>query len=932
MLHGRAVEQATVDRLLAGARAGTSGALVIRGEMGVGKTALLDYAEARATETGMRVLRRTGVESEVELPFAALHLLLGPFLRLVETLPAAQAAALRGAFGLAAERESDRFLIGMAALTTLAELAGDGPLLCLVDDVQWVDRPTVDALMFAARRLDAEGIVMIFAAAGDELGALPEVRLAGLEREAAASLLGADKPVRWVLDRLLREARGNPLALVELSAALTPEQRAGSLTDLPLAANGAPVTSRTQNAFLARIRDLPMAARTMLLVSAADDTGDLHVIRAAGTRLGAALADLGAAEEAALVRVVETTLTFRHPLIRMAAYHHAPAADRIAAHRALASVLRGASHADRRTWHRAAATSGRDERTARELEATARRAVVRQGHAAAAAAYERAAELSASGRSAATRFTAAARAAFAAGQLNHAVRLADQAREAFRGSDAEWGSDGDRGSEGDRGRKQGQGSEAGRGSGAGAEAADITRLRASFAFEQGCPARAGRLLVDGAAASAPGASGTAAVMLAEAARAAWYAGDVALARQAAAALGELAHPPESASAALAATVSSLADLLLGESAAGVGRIHAMLRSARRSPPADPGLALVLASAGLATADHRTSCDLAERLVAACRTEGLIGSLAGALVVLARAQLFLGRHRDAEATVAEGLRLASDTGQHHTVNHLNCLFSWLAAVAGRDVPHHDVTPESDVVGAAMANWAAGLVDLGAGRYTAAVERLADGWSGPSLVAAYLSVPDLVEAAYRSGRAGEAAGAFRRFEIWAEMTGQSAPDAVAHRCRALLLPTGEGRGDHFDAAMRAHQLDEQPYELARTELLYGQWLRRSRHRHGARELLRSARDRFDHLGAGLWKRRAEAELRATGDLSRAQNTDPLSRLTAQERQVAELASRGASNRDIAAQLFLSPRTVGNHLYNAFRKLGITSRHDLERLLRH
>jgi DNA-binding CsgD family transcriptional regulator len=913
VLHGRAVEQSTIERLLTDAGAGASAALVVRGELGIGKTALLDHAAVAASELGMRVLRCTGVESEVELPFAALHLLLRPFLPLAERLPAPQGAALRAAFGLSSERGGDRFLVGLAALGILSELAGEGPVLCLMDDAHWMDRPSADALLFAARRLAGEGVVMLFAAdEGDfAAGMLPELRLDGLDRQAALALVGTDRPVSWVLERLLHEAGGNPLALAELSAALTPEQRGGSLPDLPLAANGAPAPGRARHAFDARLDVLPDPTRAMLLVAAADDTGELRVICAAAASFGAELPDLKQAEDASLVRVVDTTLTFRHPLIRMAAYHRAPAMDRMAAHRALAGVLRGTAHADRRTWHRAAAVTGRDERTARKLEATARRAAERRGHATAAAAFERAAELSTTRKAAAARFAAAARSAFDAGQLDQAARLAEEARSAFDARRL------DQAGFVDRGREAGH---------------DLARLRAAIAFEQGSPGQASRLLLEGAAPLGRREPESAALMLAEAARAAWYAGDADLARQAARALGALALPDGSPCGALVATISSLADLLLGEPATGVARIREMVQASRHSPPADPRRALVLVAAGLATADHHGSYELAEALVTDCRSRGLIGPLPGSLFAMARTQLLLGRHREAQATALEGLHLARDTGQRHTAAHLGSLLAWLAAVSGEPSPTAGHVPDGDTVGSALATWARGLDDLGAGRYDTALDRLTDGWSGRSLIAAYLSVPDQVEAATRCGRTEEVAAAFRRFEAWADQTGRPTPQAVAHRCRALLAATDEDRETHFEAALRAHALDPHPYEQARTELIYGQWMRRTRRRRTARTLLHAARERFEHLGARPWARRAGAELRATGDplTTRAERSAPGDLLTAQERQVARLASRGVSNRDIAAQLFLSPRTVGNHLYNTFRKLGIASRRDLQEVL--
>ncbi|KAB8195307.1 AAA family ATPase [Nonomuraea phyllanthi] len=960
VLHGRAIEQSAVGRLLAEARTGASAALVVRGEIGIGKTALLDHAGARAASLGMRVLRCTGVESETELPFAALHLLLRPHLPLADALPEPQAAALHGAFGLTRESAGDRFLVGMAALTMMSQLTRGGPLLCLVDDAHRLDRASGDALLFAARRLDAEGAVMLFAADdGFALGVLPELRLTRLADPDAAAVVESvtgRRPVPSVLDRLLGEAEGNPLALRELAAALTPEQRSGSLPALPLGVNGTPTVSRVQQVFRTRIERLPPRTRALLLVAAADNTGLVHVVRAAAAAFDAALGDLSPAEEASLVRVSGASIAFCHPLVRVAAYQGASAIDRMAAHRALAGALRGTTHADRRAWHRATAMAGPDERTARDLDAVARREKARQGHAAAASAYERAAELSATRRAAATRLTAAARAAFDAGQLTQATRLADQAldlredplRRPPSATPSQhsppdlWGP-----TTLPPGALGGAAADApaahanagfpwGRAGAHDDWEADAVRLRAAVAFEESSPVQGSRILVESATLRSSDAPASAAVMLVEAARAAWYTGDAELAARIAHDLRDL-HGQSTTTALLADTLLSFAGFLRGEPAPGIPRIRALIESARHSPPTDPRLALLLASAGLSTADHRGSYELADALVADCRARGLLGSLPGALLVLARSRMFLGHHREAEATAVEGLRLARETGQRHTADHFTCLLAWLAAVSGDPSYHRAPAPPSDTVGADLANWARGLADLASGRYASALEHLTAGKPHASLIATYLAAPDEVEAAVRCARPDRAAAAFHRFDAWAAQTGRATPEAIAHRCRALLLPPGsrdDDRQAHFEAAMYAHRLDPQPYEQARTELLYGGWLRRTRRKRAARELLHAARERFAHLGARPWARRAAAELRATGDPAPTgtEKHTPYDLLTTQERQVARLASRGVSNRDIAAQLFLSPRTVGNHLYRAFRKLGITSRHDLGALLGH
>ncbi|MFE4208494.1 AAA family ATPase, partial [Streptomyces goshikiensis] len=337
-MRGRYAERERIERLLADARRGASGVLLVHGEAGIGKTALLDHAAQQAH--GVRVLRVEGIESEMEMAFGGLHQLFLPVMDLVDALPEPQAAALRSAFGLSGEGVRDRFSVGLAVLTLLSEAAADGPLLCLVDDAQWLDQPSVDMLAFAARRLRAEGVVMLFAvrdgAPGAAVKGLPRLLVEGLDRGDAAELVAGLPP--YVVDRVIEEARGNPLALIELSAALTPAQRAGRLgpSVLPDAAAGLP--SRLQDGFLEQIRRLPEAAQLVLLVAAADDTGDLTVVLRAAGGLGAAVEDLEPAERAGFVLLSGEALRFRHPLVRYAAYQGAPLARRIAAHRALAGA------------------------------------------------------------------------------------------------------------------------------------------------------------------------------------------------------------------------------------------------------------------------------------------------------------------------------------------------------------------------------------------------------------------------------------------------------------------------------------------------------------------------------------------------------------------------------------------------------------------
>jgi AAA ATPase domain len=434
-LYGREAELEIIDSLLAGARQGRSGAVVVRGEAGIGKTALLDHAAEAARR--MLVLRVAGVETEAELTFAGLHLLLRPVLGRVGALPAPQAAALRGAFGLSEGSDADRFLVGLGVLSLLSELAEDQPVLCLVDDAHWLDTASADALVFTARRLEAEGVVMVLAARDGPrpfaAPGLPDLVVAALDADQAGQVL--DERARHLIpalrDRVLAEAGGNPLALAELAAAHTDDTGHAGAGPLP-------VTRRVQDLLAAQVRRLGEPACLLLLLAAAETTGDLELVLEAARDLDVGVDALAAAERARLVTVEQTRLVFRHPLVRAAAYHGAPLATRQAAHRALARALDGAPDrapgrqddlAERRAWHLAAATSGRDEQVAAELERTAERSRHRGGYAAVCAAYERAAQLTPDQQVRARRLLAAATAANDAGQMDRAGRLADGAQQ-----------------------------------------------------------------------------------------------------------------------------------------------------------------------------------------------------------------------------------------------------------------------------------------------------------------------------------------------------------------------------------------------------------------------------------------------------------------------------------------------------------------------
>jgi DNA-binding CsgD family transcriptional regulator len=890
MLCGRSEQLAAIDQLLEGMRSGRAGALVLRGEAGIGKTALLEAAADKAA--GARVLRVTGVESEAELPFAALHALLRPVLGQIGALPWRQAAALRGAFGLAEETVPDRFLVGLGVLSLIAELAEDRPVLVLADDAQWLDRASGDALVFAARRLHAERAAVLVAARDEPPGAglpgLPELRVGGLDQTAAEQLAGAGL-VRAVRDQLIAEAGGNPLALIELSRGLSAAERAGSVTPLILPA-ASPV-SRVQQAFGARMGGLPQECRRAVLVAALGGLADLAEVSRAIAASGGSLTDLAAGERAGLVRVTPAGVIFSHPLARAAVLAGSDVAERAAAHRALAGVLDG----DRRAWHLAALADGPDEQVAAELDAAAQRADRRGSRAAASAAYERAAALSADPAAKGRRLALAAEAATDAGQLPRAADLAGQAGQLVTDP---------------------------------AAAMVMARVRAQLEFEAGRPADSVGILLEWAALLGPADPGTAQAVLAEAVHILWLAAGP-------------AHPElERRAAAMTPPVGAR----LVEFLQAVRRLQDGDTDAPVTVPAtpDPGSLPFFAGfsqlffdfvRGDVPAVGRRAADMA----AECRDAGIAGLLAYALVYLATAQLLHGEFLDAIATAEEGLRIAADTGQTNVTRELASTAAGLAAITGdeeacraRAAQARELSAGVQTLTPAGADCALAMLDLGCGRYQSALHWMRAATYGPArhnpeVLYAY---PVHVEAAVRTGRTDLAARPLAQFTAWAGAIGQRWATAVAARCAALTADDADAE-PLWREAIAAHEGDGRPFEQAHTRLLYGEWLRRNRRRADAREHLLAAAAAFARMGARPWQERAEAELRAAGAGAPAVTADdPLAQLTPQELQVVRLAAAGASNKQIGARLFLSPRTVGFHLYRAFPKLGVTTREELAR----
>ncbi|MGF0320052.1 AAA family ATPase [Nocardia fluminea] len=896
MLHGRDTEQARIDDLLSGARAGRSGALVLRGEAGIGKTALLDYAAAQ----GIPAVRSAGIESEAELPFAALHLLVRPGMELVRQLPSRQRDALEAAFGLGEGVAGDPMLIGLAVLTLLAEEAAQGPLLCLIDDAHWLDRSSAEALLFAARRLDAEGVVMLFATrSGPQDFPAPgmaELTLSGLRPDAAAALLdaGTTRLTPATRYRLLAESGGNPLALLELPAVVG-ETGGGDANPLPL-------TQRLQVAFHGRVTRLPAATRTALLVAAAAGAADLAPILRAAAGLDASLRDLQPAQDAGMIATDGQVLSWRHPLMRSAVYQGAALADRLAAHRALAAALTDADTADLRAWHLASAATGPDEDTATELERTADRARRRHGLHAAVAAYDRAAALSVDTTARVRRLVLAAETATEAGLTDRAERLAERAASLV--GDLRLGS----------------------ADGMFELRLDLVRAQAEFAG--GKPGSAHRRLMSAAVAQCETDPRGAARILTRAVHTAWYLGPDEL-DEVAAVLGTLRLVEDDPATPIA---RYLTGSVAGQRGADLRDAAAAARASGTDNPAD---LVQLCGSGLVVGQDEQVEELAGELIRECREQGRIGLLAPLLFFRAEGLLFGGRPRESRIAAEEGLRIAQDIGQAQWVSQIHAFLAYLAALQGdsascRDRADRAVAQEFGGPGAVGASWAhaaVALLALGEGRLEQARTELAHMTIEPARhhVIGLRTLPDQIEVAVRLGATETAIEALDRLTAWSQRAEQDWIAALAARGRALLAHGAEAE-QHFLAALAGNR----PFDEARTRLLYGEWLRRDKRKVDARTQLEQATGLFDRLDAAPWSERARTELGALGvGAGTRASGGPLSVLTPQEAQIVRLAAQGLSNREIAARLFLSHRTVGHHLYKAYPKLGVLSRGELSAL---
>ena len=793
-------------------------------------------------------------------------------------------------------------------LSLIAEAAERRPILCLVDDAHWLDEASADALVFVARRLDAEPIAMLFAAReGDvrrfEAPGLPSHTVCGLDPVAAGELIDCQAGpalASHVRERLIEGTRGNPLALIEVPSTLTPGQRSGAeplLDPLPVGIN-------VQHAFLERVRRLPAETQQVLLVASADDTGGAATVLRASSLLGVEAAALDAAERAGLVQVRGGRLKLRHPLVRSAIYQAAPISQRRAVHNALATVLEGDAQNDRRAWHRIAASVKPEADVIDELEQAAQRARRRGAFAAASRAFERAAAFTPDESQRAHRLTAAAESAWLAGWLDRALPLLERARGLT--SDP-------------------------------IQQADIDQWRGLIELNGGVPGDAYELLFRAATAVAPLDAHRAVALLNVASVAASFAGDREAAIAIARAVRDLpvGDPFDAMIRESLLGIGALSEGAYAEAAASFRRSLALERDLPDDVLTAEPSAHVFASRGtLFLGDDQAMYDLHQRAAGVARSIGALGTLTQILPRLAHAEIWRGRLAAASASVHEGIELARGIGEHDLVAQMLVLRALIAAQRGDEEDCRTRATEGRELAAsrglaftvACSHWAIVQLELGLGRTAEAF------WSAREIsgtLSLFWSGPDRIEAAVRAGEAETARAWLEAFEPWARHSGAAwALAGIAH-CRALMA-TGDAQAKQFFAEALTHDAAaSRPFERARTELAYGEYLRRARRRVAAREHLHAALDSFESLGAAIWAERARAELRASGQTTRKRDPSTRDVLTPQELQIAGFVAEGLTNREVAAQLFVSPRTIDFHLRNVFRKLGITTRTELARL---
>ncbi len=900
VLRGRARECALLDDLVSAVRRGESRSLVLRGEAGIGKTALLEYLTASASDA--TIVRAVGVESEMELAYASLHQLCGPLLDRLGRLPAPQREAMEIVFGLSAGGAPDRFLVGLAVLSLFAAVAEERPLLCIIDDAQWLDQTSGLTLAFVARRLLAEPVGIVFGARepGEELRYVPELEVRGVRDSDARALLNSAVRFRLdeaVLGRIVAETRGNPLALLELPRGMTAIQLAGGFGLLGAEA----LTGRIEESFVRRLELLSDEGRRLLLVAAAEPVGDPLLLWRAAERLGIGPGAAESAEAEGLL-AIGGRVTFRHPLVRSAMYRSAAADDRRAVHLALAEATDRQADPDRRAWHLAAAASGPDEEVALELERSAGRAQARGGLAAAAAFLRRAVALTGDPVLRADRALASAQASLQAGEFDAALGLAAAAEA---GPLDEF------------------------------QRALVDLLRAQVAFGAGLWSDAPPLLLKAARQLESFDLDLARETYLTAWGAAGLAEDVA-AREV---LIETCRavrtlpPPEGSPRPRDLMLDGFALLITEGHAAAAPTLQRAVRALANLPVEDVlrwGWMAVGASA--AVWDHEGWYASCARQVQVVRDAGALAVLPIHLTYLAMNIVWTGDFAGAASLVAEIDSVAAVTGTRFPPYAL----LRLRALQGRE------DEASTAIAAAIeqfggegttvlrAYWAAAVLYNGLARYKEAALAAQRATSNAlnHWIPAWV-LPELVEAAARGGDIELARDALNRLAETTRPCGTEFALGVEARCRALLSGGAVADELYHEAIERLGRTQLRP-ELARAHLLYGEWLRRENRRSSARAQLRVAHDMLTAMGMEAFAGRARQELQATGEKVRRRTVEARDDLTPQERQIARLARDGLSNPEIGARLFLSPRTVEWHLRNVFTKLGIQSRRELAKAL--
>jgi DNA-binding CsgD family transcriptional regulator len=904
-LLGREREREALVGLLDRARVGNGGVLVVHGEPGVGKTALLEYAVNAGR--GFRIVRTLGVEGEMELPYAAVQQLSSPFLEFMERLPPPQSDALGVAFGFSAGPAPNPFLVGLALLGLLSEAAEKQPLLCSVDDAQWLDHASARAVAFVARRLLAEKIALVFATRerDDIFAGLPELHVKPLGRRDARALLESALPVRLderVLERMVVETRGNPLALLELPRGLTPTQLAGGF-GLPPAV---PLSASIEESFVRRLASLPFDARRLLLVAAADPVGDPALLSRAAERLGIPESAADTVESEDLLSA-SPRVVFRHPLLRSAVYRAAGRKERREVHRALAEATDPVRDPDRRAWHRAQAAATPDEEVAGELERSAARAQARGGFAAAAAFLDRAAMLTPEPSRRAQRALAAAQLKFQAGALDDALGLLGTAESGVLSA---------------------------------LELARVGLVRAQIAFVTSRGNDAAPLLLESAGRLADLDPLLARETYLEALVAAGFAGRLAGAGASAlevARAARAAPPAPQTPRGIDLVLDGLAMLFSDGYEASVP----ILRQAQSAFATDTGASEELRWGWVATVvsvhlwdDERWDA-LSERYVRLARETGALGDLQLALSQRISMHLFAGELSTA-ASLVEELQATTEAiggalAPYGRVGLLALRGREADAASLIDRSRVEVTRRGEGIGISALDWAKAVLYNGLGRYVearASASRIAE--HPQDLAPSNWHMAELIEAAARAGTPELAADAYCRLVAMTRASGTDWALGISARSGALLAEGKRAENLYVEAIERLGRT-RIAIDLARAHLLYGEWLRRERRLIDARNQLKVAHELLTDFGMDAFAERARAELEATGERARKRTTNTREQLTPQELQVARLAAQGNTNREIAAQLFISPNTVEYHLRKAFRKLDVTSRTQLANHLR-